>query len=163
MAIDVTLAPLDLNLLSRLLDAAVADADPEEVMPPVDGPAGWTAERREAFTRFHRSRSLSADPVERTWAITVDGAVVGAARLCPVPGRAGAVEAGVWIGRSHRGAGVGAAVFRELVALARAGGSGALLVSTTPGNTAVLRVLEAFGADPVREGDAVTAWVDLGG
>lgn len=158
---DVTLRQLDEDLLQDLLEAAVADADPHEVMPPVAGPAGWTAERRTAFSRFHRSRSLSADPVEVTYAIVVGDAVVGAARLCPVQGAEHTVEAGVWIGRSHRGSGVGGQVLHHLLALARAGGFDSLFVSTTPDNTASQRLLTALGADLVREGDAVTAQVDL--
>jgi RimJ/RimL family protein N-acetyltransferase len=161
MRTDVTLRELDEGLLRALLDAAVADADPREVMPPVAGPDGWTAERRDAFTRFHRSRSLSAEPVETTYAVLVGGAVVGAARLCPLEGAAHTVEAGVWIGWSHRGGGVGGAVLDRLLTLARAGGFAVLYASTTPGNTAGRRILAAAGAPLVREGDTVTARVDL--
>ncbi|MFJ9536115.1 GNAT family N-acetyltransferase [Streptomyces sp. NPDC101225] len=161
MRSDVTLRPLDEVLLQDLLDAAVADADPCEVMPPVAGPDGWTAERQAAFLRFHRSRSLSAESVETTFAVVVGEAVVGAARLCPREDVKHAVEAGVWIGRSHRGSGVGGAVLRHLLVLAGTDGFESLFVSTRPDNTAVHRLLAALGADPVREGDAVTAWVDL--
>jgi RimJ/RimL family protein N-acetyltransferase len=156
---EVTLQPLDEALLVELLRAAVNDADPREVMPPVAGPAGWNAQRRDAFVRFHRVRSLGPEPVESTFAITVDHVVVGAARLCPIGENA--VEAGLWIGRFHRGRGVGGAVLRQLVARARSAGFDALLVSTTPGNTAVHRIIAALGATPVREGDKVNGWVDL--
>jgi RimJ/RimL family protein N-acetyltransferase len=161
MRSDVTLRRLDEGLLQDLLDVAVVDADPREVMPPVAGPAGWTGERRTAFSRFHQSRSLSAEPVESTYAIVVGDAVVGAARLCPLEGPRHAVEAGVWIGRSHRGSGVGSAVLRHLLVLARADGFDFLFVSTKPDNTASQRVLAAMGVGLVREGDSVTAWVDL--
>lgn len=161
MRSDVTLRQLDEDLLQDLLDVAVADADPYEVMPPVVGPAGWTAERRTAFSRFHQSRSLSAEPVEATYAIVVEDAVVGAARLYPLESAKHAVEAGVWIGRSHRGSGVGGAVLSHLLTLARAGGFDSLFVSTKPDNTASQRLIAALGADLVHEGDAVTAWVDL--
>ncbi|MET8977945.1 GNAT family N-acetyltransferase [Streptomyces sp. NPDC004539] len=161
MRSDVTLRRLDEGLLEDLLDAAVADADPLEVMPPVAGPDGWNGERRAAFFRFHRSRSLSAEPVESTYAIVVGDAVVGAARLCPLEGPRHAVEAGVWIGRSHRGGGVGGAVLHQLLVLARADGFHSLFVSTTSDNAANQRVLTAMGVDLVREGDSVTAWVDL--
>ncbi|MFJ6699415.1 GNAT family N-acetyltransferase [Streptomyces sp. NPDC091272] len=161
MRSDVTLRRLDEVLLQDLLDAAVVDADPDEVMPPVAGAAGWTGERRTAFLRFHRSRSLSAEPVESTYAIVVGDAVVGAARLYPLEGPRHAVEAGVWIGRSHRGSGVGSAVLRHLLVLARTDGFDSLFVSTTSGNTAVQRLLAAMDVDLVREGDSVTAWVDL--
>ncbi|MFJ4880842.1 GNAT family N-acetyltransferase [Streptomyces sp. NPDC088745] len=161
MRSDVTLRQLDEDLLRDLLDVAVAEADPHEVMPPVAGPAGWTAERRTAFLRFHQSRSLSADPVEATYVIVVGDAVVGAARLCPLEGAKRAVEAGVWIGRSYRGSGVGGAVLSHLLTLACADGFDSLFLSTTPDNTASQRLLSALGVDVVHEGDAVTAWVDL--
>ena len=161
MRSDVTLRLLDEDLLRELLDAAVAGADPREVMPPVAGPAGWTAERRTAFSRFHRSRSLSAEPVETTYAIVVGEKVVGAARLCPLADAEHAAEAGVWIGRSHRGSGVGGAVLSQLLSHARADGFGSLYVSTTIDNTASRRLIAALGVDVVRTGDKVTAWVDL--
>ncbi|TBO55903.1 GNAT family N-acetyltransferase [Streptomyces kasugaensis] len=161
MRSDVTLRPLDENRLLTLLDAAVADADAREVMPPVAGPGGWTAERKAAFLRFHHSRSLSAEPVETTYVIVVGETVVGAARLCPMKDAGHAVEAGVWIGRSHRGSGVGGVVFRHLLALARTAGFASLFVNTKPDNIAVHRLLAALDITPVRDGDAVTAWVDL--
>ncbi|MET9319384.1 GNAT family protein [Streptomyces sp. NPDC003038] len=163
MRTDVTLHPLDEALLPGLLRAAVEDADPDEVMPPVAGPAGWTPERRTAFLRFHRSRSLAAEPVEATFAIVVGETVVGAARLCPVEGAKRAVEAGVWIGRSHRGGGVGGVVLRLLMDRARADGREALFVSTKPDNAAVHRLLAGLGTDLVPDGETVTAWVDLTG
>ncbi|WP_432093258.1 GNAT family N-acetyltransferase [Streptomyces sp. bgisy100] len=161
MRTDVTLRLLDHALLEELLRTAVADADPGEVMPPLPGPPGWTAERRQAFERFHRSRSLAADPVETTFAVLVDRTVVGAARLRPVADTPATVEAGLWIGRSHRGQGVGGAVLDLLVHRARADGSSALIVHTTPDNTAVHRLVTRIGIEPRRQGDAVTAHVDL--
>ncbi|MGX1274350.1 GNAT family N-acetyltransferase [Streptomyces phaeoluteigriseus] len=161
MRSDVTLHPLDRTLLTDLLRAAVEDADPLEVMPPVEGPGGWTPERRSAFVRFHESRSLAADPVETTFAIAVSGRVVGAARLCPVDGRAGTAEAGVWIGRSHRGVGVGGAVLDSLLDRARAQGFTSVYVSTTPDNLAVRALMTGIGADLVPDGDALTACVDV--
>ncbi|ONK14504.1 GNAT family N-acetyltransferase [Streptomyces sp. MP131-18] len=170
---DVRLRPLDEALLRRLLAAAVADADPLDVMPPVAGPPGWTRERREAFVRFHRSRSLSARPVESTYAIVLtgpDGAggaggasgVVGAARLAPVAEEPGSVEAGVWLGRSVRGAGVGGAVLRQLAGIARAGGAVRMVAETTPDNIASQRILSALCASVTRHDNAVTARLGLG-
>ncbi|MFI1357503.1 GNAT family N-acetyltransferase [Streptomyces sp. NPDC020898] len=167
MRSDVTLRLLDRTLLTELLHAAVEDADPLEVMPPVEGPGGpdgWTPERRSAFVRFHESRSLAADPVETTFAIAVSGRVVGAARLCPVEKQAGTAEAGVWIGRSHRGVGVGGAVLELLLEQARAAGFTSVYVSTEPHNTAVRALLAGIGVDLVPDcpdGDALTARVDL--
>ncbi|MGW1239284.1 GNAT family N-acetyltransferase [Streptomyces bobili] len=161
MRSDVTLHPLDRTLLTELLLAAVEDADPLEVMPPVEGPQGWTRERRSAFLRFHESRSLAANPVETTFAIAAGGRVVGAARLCPVETRAGTAEAGVWIGRSHRGAGVGGAVLELLLDRARAAGFTSVCVSTTPHNLAVRALMAGIGVELVHDGEGLTACVDL--
>jgi len=179
----VTLRPLDEDLLPALLATAVADADPGEVMPPVDeddrgGAAGWTEARREAFLRFHRSRLPGAGPVEGsaeepaevTYAVVVaetgetgqvEEKVAGAARLAPRP-EPDAVEAGVWLGRSYRGRGVGTAVFARLLDAARAGGAARLFASTSTANAATRRLLASAGADLERHGDGtVTAWVRL--
>ncbi|PJE97530.1 GNAT family N-acetyltransferase [Streptomyces carminius] len=187
----VVLRPLDAELLTELLDTAVTDADPAEVMPPdgpVDGPAGstpdsapggapetagaagWTEARREAFLRFHRSHSLGPAPDQATYAVVVTEPgeagrpakrVAGAARLAPRP-EPGAVEAGVWLGRSYRGRGVGTRVFARLLAAARERGATRLYAHTTAGNAAVRRLLTVAGADLERHGDGtVTAWVRL--
>ncbi|MER5731840.1 GNAT family N-acetyltransferase [Streptomyces sp. NPDC002138] len=170
MRSDVALRPLDQDLLLALLRTAVADADPLEVMPPVPGEDGWTAGARAAFLRFHRSRSLSAQPVEATFAVLVGAEVAGAARLCPASpsahapgaaGAAGAAEAGVWIARRHRGAGVGAAVLRRLLERARADGFAAVLISTGSDNIPVHRLLTTLGVELVHGPDGVTARVGL--
>ncbi|HCA86496.1 MAG TPA: GNAT family N-acetyltransferase [Streptomyces sp.] len=177
MRSDVTLRPLEEKVLRDLLDAAVADADPREVMPPLDaGPDGgpadeWTPERRSAFLGFHRTRSLTAEPVEATYAVVVGKAVVGAVRLFPLTAaeRAArpAAEAGVWLMRSYRGAGVGDAAFRQLLGLAHAQGIERLYVHTTVENTAARALITALGATVVRGGGAggaaVTAWLDTTG
>jgi RimJ/RimL family protein N-acetyltransferase len=161
MRLDVTLQPLDETLLRRLLETATADADPEDVMPKVAGPAGWTPERQAAFSRFHRSRTLTAEPEERTYVIVVGDEVVGAARLCPLQGRPGTAEAGVWIGRSHRGGGVGGTVLEQLLDVARTAGFASMFLSTTADNTAVHRMLTARGVRLTPDGDEVSAWVSL--
>ncbi|MEE1942698.1 GNAT family N-acetyltransferase [Streptomyces sp. TRM 70361] len=168
----VALRPLDAELLTELLATAVADADPAEVMPPdaPAGAAGWTEARREAFLRFHRSQSLGPAPEQATYAVVVTEPgeagrpaerVAGAARLAPRP-EPGAVEAGVWLGRSYRGRGVGTRVFARLLAAARERGATRLYAHTTAGNAAVRRLLTVAGADLERHGDGtVTAWVRL--
>ncbi|MEU4878072.1 GNAT family N-acetyltransferase [Streptomyces sp. NPDC021608] len=161
MRSDVTLQPLDRARLRDLLHAAVEDADPLEVMPPVPGPGAWTPQRRSAFLRFHESRSLSAHPVEATFVIVVSGRVVGAARLCPLEDREGTVEAGVWIGRSHRGVGVGATVLELLLDQARARGCEGVYVSTTPANSAVRALMTGLGVDLVPDGDELVGCVRL--
>src|SRR5262249_44146817 len=135
----VTLQPIDESLLPRLLDVAVADADPDEVMPHVAGPSGWTDARRDAFREYHRP----ADGV--SYAVLIDGEVAGAVRLAPseVPG---AVEAGIWLGRSVRGSGHGTETMRLLIDEARTGGATALIAETTVSNLAAVGVLRAHGA-----------------
>lgn len=148
----VTLRPLDEPLLVALLDAAVAGAEPAEVMPPVAGAAGWSDAARAAFLTFHRSRSVGAvAPVERTWVILEGETVVGAGRLEPV---ADGLEVGLWLARGARGRGIGHAAVRELVA--RAGGR-PVVAATTADNTAAVAVLRDLGAVLVESDDAVHA------
>ncbi|WP_069816947.1 GNAT family N-acetyltransferase [Streptomyces sp. TP-A0874] len=159
---DVTLRPLDAALLEELLATAVADAEPREVMPATPGPPGWTPERRTAFLRFHRSRALAADPVEATYAVLVGRSVVGAARLRPVPQKPHAAEAGIWLGRPVRGVGVGGAALRQLVQRAGADGFRRVLANTKAENTAAQRLLVGLGAEVVRDGDSLSAWLETG-
>ena len=150
---NVALRPLDEPLLERLLAAAVAESDPEEVMPPVDGPPGWTDTRRAAFVAFHRARALAADPVERTWAVLTDGEVAGAVRAEPVDAE-GAVELGIWIGRRWRGQGVGRLAMRDLLDELD---EDRVVASTTADNAAAQRLLRGLGATLRPDGDEVAA------
>lgn len=153
----IELEPLSEHNLGALLEAAVADADPAEVMPPVAGEPGWTAQRKQAFLEFHRERALRAEgPVELTYVITVDGRAVGAARL---EYQGESFEAGVWIGRSHRGRGVGRAVAGKLRIAAAAAGVRRIVAVTTSENTAARRLLPT--GTPVGEDGTVRAAVEL--
>ncbi|WP_234390669.1 GNAT family N-acetyltransferase [Nocardia suismassiliense] len=153
----VRLDPLTEANLMLLLDAAVADADPLEVMPPVAGKPGWNATRRQAFLDFHRGRALRPEnPVEYTYLIAVGDRIVGAARL--QPGEDG-LEAGVWIGRSDRGHGVGRAVADQLRAVAAAIGAHQVVATTTVGNSAARKLLGS--ATSTVDGDSVTAKLAL--
>ncbi|MEV0339581.1 GNAT family N-acetyltransferase [Nocardia sp. NPDC050713] len=157
----VELIELSEQSLPLLLDAAVTDADPLEVMAPVAGPPGWTAVRKEAFLAFHRDRALHPTcPNERTFVITVEGRVVGAARLEP---HGDEVEAGVWIGRSHRGRGIGGRVATELRALATRSGARRITAVTTPDNIAARQLIDTgLGARPHVRGDEVIGTAELG-
>ncbi|MCW2948002.1 MAG: family N-acetyltransferase [Actinoallomurus sp.] len=135
----VTLQPVDEDLLLRLLDVAVAEADPDEVMPPVPGPPGWTDERRAAFRDYLRS----AD--DTTFAVIIDGEVVGAARIAPAEAP-GAVETGIWLRRSARGKGHGTEALHLLVAEARARGTTAMIAETTASNVPAVGALRTLGA-----------------
>ncbi|WP_370971822.1 N-acetyltransferase family protein [Amycolatopsis sp. cg9] len=155
----IALTPLDEPALARLLEAAVAGAGPLEVMPPVEGPPGWTAARRSAFLAFHRGRSLNpATAVERTWVVDADGVAVGAARL---ERRGDAVEAGIWLSRDARGRGVGRRVAQLLLAEARRSGAAQFVASTTAGNGGARAVLAGLGASLTIEGDEVAAVLPL--
>lgn len=139
----VALHPLTEDTLPALLDAAVAGADPLEVMPPVDGGAGWTEERRAAFLAFHRARSLAERPREATFVVVVDGRIAGAARLEPVG--AGELETGVWLSRDARGRGVGRAVTALLRDEAVRAGARRIVATTTPQNLAARALLAGEG------------------
>ncbi|GCE02400.1 GNAT family N-acetyltransferase [Embleya hyalina] len=157
----VVLRPLDEESTASLLDAAVCGAEPEEVMPAVVGAPGWTAERRAAFLAFHHE--WAATPT--TYAILVDDTVVGAARLQPTPD--GDLETGLWIGREHRGRGVGRAVVALLRAEARSQGAPRVVATTTDANTAARRLLTGAGAHlrtratPTAHGDTIEATLDI--
>jgi RimJ/RimL family protein N-acetyltransferase len=156
----IELTPLDEPALARLLEAAVAGADPLEVMPPVDGPPGWTPVRRTAFREFHRGRSLNpATAVERTWVVDVDGTASGAARL---ERHGDAVEAGIWLSREVRGRGVGREVTALLLAEARTSGAARFIASTTPDNHGARSLLAGLGAALTVAGDEVAADLRLG-
>jgi hypothetical protein len=84
---------LDSQTLHDLLEVAIADAAPDEVMPPFSDP-GWTPARRQAFLDFFM-------PLLGTiYGITVDDALAGFTRLSPKG--EGAAETGIWLGRSFR-------------------------------------------------------------
>ncbi|MBE1497689.1 RimJ/RimL family protein N-acetyltransferase [Amycolatopsis lexingtonensis] len=155
----IALTGLDEGALARLLDAAVAGADPLDVMPPVEGPPGWIPARRAAFLEFHRGRCLDpATAVERTWVVDADGTAVGAARL---EHHGDAVEAGIWLSRDVRGRGIGREVMKLLLAEARTTGAARMIGSTTAGNAGARSLLAGLGAHLTTEGDEVRAELPL--
>ncbi len=164
-AVDVTLHRLDEPLLELLLHAAVSGADPDEVMPPWDGPAGWTSARRAGFLAFHRSRSVgTSTPVEATYAIVLfeqgQAAVVGAARLAT--SEAG-TEAGLWLTREARGRGVAGAAFSALLGQARVDGIDVVVARTTRANAEARALLQRTGGSLTEQGTDVHARFDLAG
>nr|WP_245241100.1 pyridoxal 5'-phosphate synthase [Streptomyces spiramenti] len=153
--------------------------DPSPDAPP----QRWTDARVDAFRAWHRAESLDPDRAGRTFAVLLTappaaadvrngapaggpdgprgpaaggepcGEVIGAARLTPVPGEAGTVEAGLWLARGHRARGHGGAVVRALRDLARADGAHRLLATTTVDNEASRRLLTTeLGAHPLPPG-----------
>ena len=66
MGIVVRLTQVDARLLTPLLSVAVAETRPEEVMPPVEAPPGWSQPRRDAFCEFYRSHYRGLNGPTRT-------------------------------------------------------------------------------------------------
>jgi RimJ/RimL family protein N-acetyltransferase len=162
---ELVLLPLDEQDLIRLLDVAVEGADPTDVMPPVEGPPGWTPERREAFLAFHRRRALDENTAtESVWTIRVADAIVGAARLHPVHrGSSVEIEALVWVARWARGRGIGRRVTETLMDAAREDGGGRYVASTTVDNEAAQRLMKSVGANVERRGEDVASHLDIDG
>ncbi|SCG61556.1 Acetyltransferase (GNAT) domain-containing protein [Micromonospora halophytica] len=153
---------MDERNLEPLLSVAVAEAEPDDVMPPVEAPAGWSAARREAFREFHRASFAGLDGPTRTlmYAILAGGEVVGMVRMsrCDEPG---VVETGMWLGRSARGQGLGVAALRELMDAAAAAGMQAVVADTTRGNVGAVEVLRKCGAKLLVNGERVHAEICL--
>ncbi|MFK0050727.1 GNAT family N-acetyltransferase [Streptomyces sp. NPDC091025] len=158
----VEMRRLDDEVLEELLAVAVEDAEPDDVMPPVDGPAGWTAERRQAFRDWHRARrpGLTGPLRESTFAITHDGDVVGSARLAHRDGH-DVLETGVWLGRSHRGRGIGTATLRVLLDEAARAGARAVVADTRTHNAQALGALRRNGATLVADQDTGDVHAEL--
>ncbi|MPY92198.1 MAG: GNAT family N-acetyltransferase [Acidimicrobiia bacterium] len=151
MADEVAITRLREETVTDLLAVAVEDADPEDVMPPVAGPPGWTEARRSAFLGHHRARlsGLDGPHQELGYLVLDDGEPVGAARLARQPH--GRFEAGVWLGRSARGRGIGSALMPLLLAEAAAVG-GDVVAATTAGNVAAIALLRRHGARLAEDG-----------
>lgn len=142
----VTLVDVDETVLADMVDAAVRDAAPDEVTPPVDGGDGWTAARLDWLCELHRSRraGLAGPAGEATWAVCHDGRVVGAVRLTRTRD-AGVLETGIWLTRSARGHGVAVSAIRAVVAKAVEHGAKAVYAETTLGNVRAQGALRQVG------------------
>lgn len=165
---EVHIRPLDSRLLAELLRVAVAQADPEQVMPLVDPGPGWTDARRDAFLRFHTERLDGLSGPHRTvmYAVIADGAVAGMIRMSARDPEADRVpptvmETGVWLGRAWRGRGIGIAALRALLVEAVLAGAHTVVAETTAGNVCALGALRRCGALLRRDGDAVYARIPL--
>ncbi|RKN38907.1 GNAT family N-acetyltransferase [Micromonospora endolithica] len=162
MASVVRLQPVDEENLEPLLSVAAAEAEPGDVMPPVEAPAGWSLARREAFREFHRASFGGLDGPSRTlmFAILSGGEVVGMIRMtrCDEPGT---VETGMWLGRSARGQGIGLAALRALLIQAAGAGMRLVVAETTEDNFGALKVLEKCGAKLLENDGKVRAEISL--
>ncbi|MFB9239820.1 GNAT family N-acetyltransferase [Plantactinospora siamensis] len=162
MAGDVRLTPVNEETLEPLLSVAAAEAEPDEVMPPVEAPAGWSQARREAFREFHRASFGGLDGPTRTvmFAIHAGDEVVGMIRMSRTD-TPGSVETGMWLGRSARGQGIGMAALQALLDEAVRSGASRVVANTTSGNGAALAVLSRCGAVLRSDGSAVRAELRL--
>jgi RimJ/RimL family protein N-acetyltransferase len=158
----VELLPIDEGVLDRLVDAATSDAAPDEVTPPMAGD-DWGPERIEWLRRFHRDRRPGLDgPLgEATWAVSLDGSVVGAVRLKRTAEPA-VLETGIWLTRSARGRGTGRGAIAAVLERARDLGSREVRADTSPDNAAALYVLQRLGFRTSDSGGRVTAVRRLG-
>lgn len=150
----VWLAPVDEQNLESLLSVAVAEAEPDEVMPPVQAPAGWSQARREAFREFHRASygGLSGSTGNRMYAVLSDAGVLGVIRMAR-GAEPDTVETGIWLGQSARGQGIAVTALRLLFVEAAQIGARRVIAETTTGNAAALSVLRRIGAVLESTGD----------
>jgi RimJ/RimL family protein N-acetyltransferase len=135
---DIALRRLDEPGLHRLLEVAVADAEPDETMPPMPGEQGWSEARRQYFLAFFGPMLGSLETI--IYAITVGGETAGFMRLKRID-QPGTAETGMWLGRSYRGKGIGAAALQVLLREAARHGYQRMVADTTPGNLAAQGVL----------------------
>lgn len=158
----VELRQVDEASLKELLAVAVEDAEPEEVMPLVAGPPGWTPIRREAFRAWHRARrpGLAGPLRESTFAIVHEGRTVGSARLA-VRGSRDVLETGMWLARSQRGRGIGGAALRVLLGEAAEAGARSVVADTTLHNAAALAALRGNGATLTPSEDTADVHAEL--
>ena len=158
MGIVVLLTPVDERLLTPLLSVAVAETKPDEVMPPVEAPPGWSQPRRDAFCEFYRShyRGLNGPTRTLTYGILCNSDVVGMIRMARRD-EPDTMETGMWVGQSARGQGIGVAALRLLLAEAARAGSRRVVAETTYHNSAALGVLRRCGAVLRDDGAGVRA------
>jgi RimJ/RimL family protein N-acetyltransferase len=167
----VALVDVTEPVLEGLLAVALHDADADEVTPPLGTAVGWNTERISWFRDYHRAAAAGLDGPARqkTWAITADGELAGSIRLLRVPAAApgpspdgGALETGIWLGRSFRGRGIGREALRLVKAEAAAAGADLLLAETTAGIGAAQALLSSAGAELATDGHRVGARLKLG-
>lgn len=154
----VSLLEVSEEVLEALLTVAIHDADADEVTPPRGSAPGWNVERISWFRDYHHAAAAGLDgpAYQQSWAISCDGQLAGSIRLGRllragrIPESAGALETGIWLGRSFRGRGVGTEALLLVKEVARAWGADTLEADTTAGNSAAQALLRSAGATLVR-------------
>jgi RimJ/RimL family protein N-acetyltransferase len=142
----VTLVDIDEAVLADLVAAAVGDAKPDEVTPPIDAAIDWTDARVDWLRELHRScrRGLDGPAGEATWAVCHEGRVVGAVRLKRT-GDGSVLETGIWLTRSARGHGVAVSAVQAVIRKAAEYGAKAVYAETTLGNVRAQGALRQVG------------------
>jgi RimJ/RimL family protein N-acetyltransferase len=150
---EVSLRRVDEPILAALVESAVADSDPSEVIPPLPGSVGWDEAARDKLRSMHREcyAGLAGPQRQETYAVLVDGLPRGAIRLQAKGG--GVYETGMWLTRGERGRGVGTAALRAITERAREAGGAALVADTTEGNAAAQHALLRLGFGLASRGD----------
>lgn len=140
----VRLVTVDDDVLERLVAAARAEADPDDVTPPLG--TGWGPVRERWLRDFHTDRrdGLAGPLAEATWAVLLGNAVVGGVRL-RVTDDPRVLETGIWLTRPVRGRGVGTSALALVVEQARDVGAHLLTADTTATNLAMTTVLSRLG------------------
>lgn len=131
----MTLLPVDGLVLERLVAAGTSDAAAGDVTPALTPGDAWTPQRVAWLRAFHLDRrgGFSGAAGEATWAVVVEGEVVGAVRLARVA-KQDVLETGVWLTRQARGCGVGRTAVAAVVEQAAALGAVSVRAETTTSN-----------------------------
>jgi RimJ/RimL family protein N-acetyltransferase len=142
----VELVAIDEAVLDELLQAATGDAAAHEVTPPQIVGATWTPGRVSWLRSFHRERrdGLCGPAGEATWAVRVDGHVVGSVRLKRTS-ESRVLETGIWLTRHARGRGLGRAAVAAVLSEATDIGADVVQADTTATNAGALGVLRSLG------------------
>ena len=145
---EVELRVIDEDLLEPLLAAAMAGAQPQQVMRDADGATEWEPAHLDAFRAFHRAHYGGLDDPHRTtmFAILPGGRIIGMIRMSRTDDP-GAIQAGMWLARSARGRGLGTAALRAMMAEAALTGAHSVIADTTADNAAALGMLGHLGAE----------------
>lgn len=143
----VDLVPVDAGVLEELVAAAVGDADPDDVTPPLG--TGWTRERLAWLRAYHQERvaGFAGGGAEETAAIRLDGRIIGGTRLQRTdPADPTEVEWGIWLVKGARGRGIAHRVLALATARAIQSGAQRLVAHTRSTNLPAIGVLQRAGA-----------------
>lgn len=144
--LQANLAAVDEQILAKLSAAATADAEANEVTPPLTAGTNWTPQRIQWFEEYHRSRrsGLAGNHGEATWAIMYGGQPIGSVRL-GVTESADTLETGIWLVRMHRGRGLARQAMSLVLEQARQSGALFVRADTASSNRSAQSLMESVG------------------